>query len=114
MTRREALRLADILRAIADIKQALAGIDKQSFLADRLRKNAVSMSVLVISEAARNLPETLTSKHPQISWRKVADIGNIIRHVYFRIDHEAVWDIYEHELDALEEAVRALANSLDQ
>lgn len=87
-----------MLTAIADIKQALEGMDKESFLADRLRKNAVSMSILVISEAARSLPAALTSQHPEIAWRKVADIGNIIRHVYFRIDHEAVWDIYEHEL----------------
>jgi uncharacterized protein with HEPN domain len=114
MTRREALRLADMLVAIADIREALDGIDKDRFMADRLRKNAVSMSILVISEAARNLPAELTSQHPEIAWKKMADIGNIIRHIYFRIDYEALWEICTHHLDALEPAARAMASGLDQ
>jgi uncharacterized protein with HEPN domain len=114
MTRREALRLADILTAIADIRAALDGIDKDRFMADRLRKNAVSMSILVISEAARNLPAELTSQYPEIAWQKVADIGSIIRHVYFRIDYEALWEICDRHLGALEPVARAMASSLDQ
>lgn len=101
MSRREAFRLADILGAIHDIREALEGFDREQFLVDRLRKNAVSMSILIISEAAKNLPSSLTSRHPEIPWRKIGDIGNVIRHVYFRIDYEAPWDIYEFDLDPL-------------
>lgn len=39
--------------------------------------------------------------------RSGAGIGNILRHGYFHVDVEVVWDIYTRHLDTLEAAIRA-------
>ena len=108
MSRLDSLRLADILAAIEDVRATIGGLDEQSFLQDRMRRNAVSMSILVISEATRHLSPELKSRQPSVPWRQIEDIGNIIRHVYFRVDYAGLWDIYVRHLDGLEHAVRSL------
>ena len=108
MSRLDGLRLADILTAIEDVRAALDGVDKQAFLGDRVLRNAVAMPILVISEAARHLSPALKDRRPDGPGRKIEDIGNIIRHVYFRVDYAGLWNIHVHHLDVLEEAVRTL------
>jgi uncharacterized protein with HEPN domain len=35
-----------------------------------------------LSEASRHVPQELKEKHPEVDWRGVADIGNVLRHAY--------------------------------
>ncbi len=35
-----------------------------------------------LSEASRHVPDALKEKHPNIDWRGVADLGNVLRHAY--------------------------------
>ncbi|MBX3577186.1 MAG: DUF86 domain-containing protein [Rhizobiaceae bacterium] len=109
MSRLDSLRLADILTAIEDVRITLTGIDEQSFLHDRMRRNAVSMSILVISEAARHLSPALKAQRPDVPWRKIEDIGNILRHVYFRVEYKSLWEICVQHLEPLEAAALVLA-----
>ena len=112
MTRRDALRLEDILRSIDEIRFVLNGIDREAFMSDVMRRNSVSMSILVISEAARHLSASLKSTRSDIPWADVAAIGNIIRHVYFRIDYDALWTICTTRLDMLEGAARSMLDHI--
>lgn len=108
MTRRDVLRLNDILRAIDEIRLVLEGVDRETFVSEVMRRNSVSMSILMISEAARHLPQPLKETRPEIPWADLAGIGNILRHAYFRIDYEALWAICSNKLDPLESAVRSM------
>jgi uncharacterized protein with HEPN domain len=74
------LPLRDILAAIGHIERKLLGISLNDFLADMDRRRIVERCLEIISEASRRLPETLKERHPQIPWRKVAGIGNFLRH----------------------------------
>jgi uncharacterized protein with HEPN domain len=44
----------------------------------------VERLVEIISEASRHIPEVLKHRYPAVSWRSIADIGNILRHDYGR------------------------------
>ncbi len=44
-----------------------------------------------LSEASRHVPETLKQKHPNIDWRAIADIGNVLRHAYDTIADRRIW-----------------------
>jgi uncharacterized protein with HEPN domain/predicted nucleotidyltransferase len=105
--RRTALRLNDVLEAITDIRSTLNGESFDSFRENRLKMAAVNHFLLIISEASRNLPSALKSGSAEVPLKKVAGIGNILRHGYFLVDVEVVWDIYAHHLDTLEAAIRA-------
>ncbi len=60
----------------------------------------------IISEASRHLPASITESNAAIPWRRVADLGDVLRHAYHNTDPAILWHICVNHLDALEVAVR--------
>ena len=46
-------------------------------------------------------------------WRQVADIGNIFRHAYDRVNDRRVWTLVTDDLAPLKRAVEAMVASID-
>ncbi|MCX2724026.1 DUF86 domain-containing protein [Roseibium salinum] len=110
-------RLQDIREAIGDIRDFVAGMDRQTFLAtpadDRKTFRAVSASFIVIGESVKALPEDLTSRRSEIPWRTVARFRDRVVHEYFQIDVETVWETIENGdleqlLEVIEDEIQAL------
>lgn len=101
-------RLQDILEAIAAIAEYTAGKTFDDYAAERMLRDAVERNVERISEASRHIPEGLKSKHPEIPWRNVAGIGNILRHAYPIVDDSAVWEVVARDLPPLRAAIEQL------
>jgi len=85
-----ASRLEDILEAIAVIGTYTSGKTEDHYAAERMLRDAVERNVERISEASRHIPRSLKAPHPQIPWRKVAGIGNILRHAYPIVDDSLI------------------------
>jgi uncharacterized protein with HEPN domain len=47
-------------------------------------------------------------RHPEVDWRAIAGMRNVLVHNYLEIDLDVVWSVIEGDLDALESAVREL------
>jgi uncharacterized protein with HEPN domain len=101
-------RLDDILRSIAWIEQDVKGIRRATFVADRRLRQLVERNVEIISEATRHLPAELKSRHPDIPWREIAGIGNVLRHDYEEVVPGILWDVVRADLKPLKQAVRTL------
>jgi uncharacterized protein with HEPN domain len=100
-------RLTDIVEAIAHIRSELAGVPLAAFEGDWRKRWLVERGVEIISEASRRLPVALKARHPEIPWRKVAGIGNILRHEYERIAPDVLWRLAQEDLPALEGSAAA-------
>jgi uncharacterized protein with HEPN domain len=94
-------RLHHILEAIEEIEQALAGKDAEQFAQDRLVRVAVERLLEIISEASRHLPQEVKARAAHIAWRRMADLGNRLRHAYHRVDAGIVWEIHSNDLPPL-------------
>ena len=101
-------RLQDIVDGIARIEQFTQGKSFEEFAADAMLRDAVERNVERISEASRHLPGELTAGHPDIPWRAVADIGNILRHAYDDVDDGQTWQVVARDLAPLKSAVLAM------
>lgn len=104
--RRVAHRLLDILDAIEDIRAALDGESYESFVEQPIKKAAVARFSEIISEASRHVPELVKQRDAEIPWKKVAGLGNILRHAYHDTNPAILWDIYQNHLSPLEAAIR--------
>jgi uncharacterized protein with HEPN domain len=109
MPRDSKVYLEDILGAVAKIRRYTHAMSFDQFQADERTVDAVVRNLEIVGEAVKHLGNELRAQAPEIEWRKIASLRDVLIHEYFGVDHEVVWDIIEHKLDPLEEAVRTLA-----
>ena len=70
--------------------------------------DAIIRNLEIIGEAAGNLPEPVRKGEPEIDWRKITGLRNILIHEYFGINLPIVWDVVKNKLDPLDKACRSL------
>lgn len=102
------LYLDDILDAIQQIRSYVEGLDERAFGLDRKTQDAVIRNLEIIGEAARHLPEEIQKISPDIDWRKIKALRNILIHEYFGINLPIVWDVVQNKLGPLEIVCRRL------
>jgi uncharacterized protein with HEPN domain len=96
-------RLRDIIEAIEHIRSVTDGISLDAFEGDWQKRWLVERGVEIISEASRHLGAELQARHADIPWRKVAGIGNILRHEYERIAPDILWKLVQDDLIPLDQ-----------
>jgi uncharacterized protein with HEPN domain len=107
VTRSIVPRLADIIEAVERIRFVTAGRTIADFKADWQAQWVVERGVEILSEASRHLPEDLKFRHPDVPWKKIAGIGNVIRHDYQRVSPAILWELAENHLAQLDDVCRA-------
>jgi len=93
--------LEDICEAIQKIQAYTAEMTQEEFEQDPKTVDAVLRNLEVMGEAAKGVPETTRSEHPEVEWRKITGLRDLIIHRYFGIDLEVVWDTLQNKLPAL-------------
>ena len=106
MSRDWRLYLDDIREACERVVRYARGLDKNAFLADEKTYDAVLRNLEVIGEAAKHLPDEIKVQHPEIDWRKVVGLRDVIAHAYFGLNYAVLWDIISKKVPELLERVR--------
>lgn len=102
------VRLAHILETIDGVPDITAGLDIEAILASFMHVRATERAFQIISEAAKELPAEVRAAEPDVPWRNIIGIGNLLRHEYYRIDPAVLADILVTELPVLRRAVLRL------
>jgi uncharacterized protein with HEPN domain len=95
------LRIADIIEAIEIVLEYTIGMTFEQFASDRKTIDAVIRNFIIIGEAASHLPDDLMETHPELPWREMRDMRNIVVHEYFGVDNRVVWETLQKNLPSL-------------
>lgn len=112
MARPLSLIAEEILDYIGQAYEFTEGMTHDEFASDTKTKRAFERCLEVISEASRHIPAEIKDKYTQIEWRKVADSGNVFRHVYHSVAVDIVWDTVKVHLPHLETIIREIQAGL--
>jgi uncharacterized protein with HEPN domain len=113
MSRNLRLYLSDILTSIGKIESYTLGMTYEELIANDLTFDAVVYNLQIIGEAVKNIPPEIRDLYPQVEWRKIAGLRDIIAHAYFTIDDRIVWDIIQNKLADLRQNIeRIVADSI--
>lgn len=99
-----------ILESIALIESYVEQFTKEKFLSSREKQDAVIRRLEIIGEAVKNLSFDLRQKCPNIPWREIAGMRDMLIHKYFGVDLELTWKTVQKDLPILK---RELSNLLE-
>lgn len=100
--------LADVEESCARIVEYTQGLDRDQLFNDRLRFDGVLHNLHVIGEAVKKLPADLRSRYPNVPWREIAGMRDIVAHAYFALDLEILWRGVDKDIPLLLEQVREI------
>ena len=103
--------LEDILDAAGRAMVYTDGYSLHRLQDDPKTLDAVVRNLEIIGEAAKSIPPDFRERHPQIEWRKLAGLRDVLIHNYFGIDIEIIWDVVANKLSELKDAIGAIIAS---
>jgi uncharacterized protein with HEPN domain len=71
------------------------------FYEDVQCQDAVVRRIEIIGEAARRLSQETRDKYPQIPWREMTSMRNLVIHEYDVVDINQVWDTVQNKIPPL-------------
>ena len=98
----------DILESIDAIERYTAGMDWDAFAANGQAQDAVIRRLEIIGEAVKGIPEEYRSKAPDIPWRNIAGMRDVLIHEYFGVSMKRVWRVVTEDLPVLKSRVASL------
>jgi uncharacterized protein with HEPN domain len=102
--------MADILDNTELILGFVAGVSREAFHQDAMRKMAVEKGIERIGEAMKNISEDIKNRYPQVDWSGYARMRDRTTHGYWSVDYDIVWDTATQEIpDLREQVVQILA-----
>lgn len=108
MSRDPLLLLEDIEKSCEKVVRYTEGRSKDQVFGDGIRADAVLLNLHIIGEAVKKLPGDLRERHPDVAWREIAGLRDVIAHAYFALDADILWDAVERDVPALLVAVREI------
>lgn len=114
------MKQRDPYTTIADIKsyagRALALVRShadQEILDDLHLPYTLERYMEIIGEAVNRLPDDFTLRYPEIPWRKIVGLRNILAHGYDIIDHALLIETARAHLPALHDTAQRMLEQLD-
>lgn len=100
--------LSDMLENAEKARVFVQDLDYNGFCKDDKAIYAVIRAFEIIGEAARQIPENVRKKHPEIQWREISAMRNKLTHEYFGVNTEVVWRSVQEDLPVIIPVLRKM------
>jgi uncharacterized protein with HEPN domain len=99
--------LLDILEALSKIEK-YAAKGERAFCEEELIQVWIIYYIQIAGEAANQLSDSIKSHHPDIPWKGIIGMRNVLVHQYFGLDLDEIWDTVTDDLPLLNVKIQEL------
>jgi uncharacterized protein with HEPN domain len=102
MLREWKLFFDDMLESCIKVLSYTEGLKQSQFESSAMNYDATLWNILLIGEAAKNIPEEIQSQMAEVPWRELIGFRNCLAHGYFGINNKILWQIIQEEMPKLQ------------
>ncbi|WP_008316950.1 DUF86 domain-containing protein [Leptolyngbya sp. PCC 6406] len=104
--------LLDIFHAAQRILAFSAGLEPLALATNLEKQSAILYQIIVIGEAVKRLSPKFRNQHPEIPWKDIAGMRDIVAHQYDRVDLNDLWSVLKSDIPELLAMIRPLLTSM--
>lgn len=93
--------LIDIERAARRILRYTDKISRAELEMNDEKLSAILYQIAIIGEATKRLSQDFRQQHPEIPWREIAGMRDMLIHKYDQVDFDVIWDVVQTKLPEL-------------
>ena len=105
--------IGHILESIHLIEKYVDQMSKDDFLKSVSIQDAVIRRLEIIGESVKNIPLEFREEYPDIPWRQIAGMRDVLIHGYFGVDLDLTWKVVKSDLPELERKVAGILKKLE-
>ena len=98
--RNKEIYLADMIESIKRI-ESYAESGRESFFETLLIQDGIIRNLEIIGEAANQLDASFQAANPDIDWRGIISLRNLLIHQYHRVDLNLIWRVIVKDIPEL-------------
>lgn len=106
--------LFDIVESANNCLEFTRNLSFEKFEKDKKTISAVFHQIMILGEAVKRLGKDFTEKHPNIPWKKMAGMRDVLIHHYEDSDLNIAWAVIQNDLPDLIEKIKNILKILDK
>ena len=112
MKRAIRLYLEDIWESILAIEEYTNTLSEEDFYSNRQVQDAVVRRLEIIGEAVKNIDESFKNTYPDIPWKKITGMRDVVAHGYFGVKLERIWRVVINDIPDLKNNIMNIREKL--
>ena len=90
------------------------GVNRNSleFFNSTQLQDSIIRRIEIIGEAVKNLTKDVRDEHPEVPWKKIAGMRDMLIHKYFGIDIELTWEVVQSDIPNLKKEMLKIKSEL--
>lgn len=104
--------LLHILESIELIEKYLKNKSKEDFSKSIQLQDSVIRRIEIIGEATKALPQNIKQYYPDVPWKQISGMRDILIHKYFGVDLDLTWQAILKDIPELKKNIKKILEEL--